>query len=173
MEHNVHQNLTFHRYLDTNGDGTGTKNAIGDYSSAEEIFYLQPPTGIVYRVARILVGIEDAALDWDFYGGMTALTNGVVLRISDDSGVITDLTDGVPVKKNANWGENCFDAELKEAPGAGNDFFQARWSYWKSGQVLRLEGTANERIEAVLNDSFTGLVNHTFKVEGEIESTRT
>ena len=30
----------FFRYLDTNGNGTGTENAIGNYSGAEEIFYI-------------------------------------------------------------------------------------------------------------------------------------
>lgn len=173
MENNTHQNLTLHRYLDTNGDGTGTKNAIGDYSSAEEIFYIQPPTGIVYRLSRMLVGIEDALINWGFYGGLAALTEGIVVRVSNDSGVITDLTDAMPIKKNAQWGENCFDADLKAAPGAGNDFFQVRWSFFWSGQILRLDGDKNERLEVVLNDSFVGIVDHTFKVDGEIENTRT
>ena len=49
------------RYLDTVGDGSGEKNANGDYSIAEEIFFLQPPPGRVYRITRLIVSIMDTS----------------------------------------------------------------------------------------------------------------
>ena len=33
------------QFLDTNGNGTGTVDATGDYSAGEEIFYISPPAG--------------------------------------------------------------------------------------------------------------------------------
>ena len=49
------------RFLDTNGNGTGTKNANGNYSGAAEIFYIQPPAGSRYQINRLIVEVEDAA----------------------------------------------------------------------------------------------------------------
>ena len=51
------------RYLDTNGDGTGTKTAVGEYHDAgdgQEIFYIQPPAGTIYRISRMIPFVEDA-----------------------------------------------------------------------------------------------------------------
>jgi len=44
-----------YRYLDTNGDGTGTQNANGDYSGASEIFYIQPGPSEIIRLERMLI----------------------------------------------------------------------------------------------------------------------
>ena len=163
------QRTTLHRYLDTVGDGSGTKNANGNYSGAEEIFFIEPPAATIYRITRLIVTIEDGnGMTWDGYGNLAALTNGIEVQTKGDSGVIVDLTDNVPVKYNVMWGANCYDAELKST-GAGNDFFQVRWTFAKAGQVLRLDGDTNDRLEVVFNDSFVGLVSHYFKVDGYIE----
>jgi len=164
------QRTLLSRFLDTNGDDTGTKNANGDYSGAEEIFYIQPGAAQVFRLARMIVSIEDtsgmAARD---YGNITnGLTNGVQVRNQNDSGTLVDLTDGLPVQDNSSWGQFCYDVDLKTW-STGNELLVVRWTFSKFGQFVRLNGANNERLEVVLNDNLSGLVRHYFLVQGYIE----
>lgn len=155
------------RFLDTNGDGTGTKDAIGDYSSAEEIFFYQPPINSLIQISRLVIFMEDATgMRWDRYGSLAGgLTNGIVVRISDDHGVLLDFTDGLPIKTNGHWRRSAFDGTIS-ARGGGNDVFASRWSFFKSGEPVTLRcNHLHQRIEVVLNDNFTGLVSQTFQAQ--------
>ncbi len=100
------------------------------------------------------------------YGNLgAALTNGITVRLQDSGGTVLDLTDGLPVKTNAGWGQLCYDVDLKSW-GAGNELLLVRWTFERAGQPLRLEGEDSGRLEVVLNDDFTGLLAHTFQVQG-------
>jgi len=157
------------RHLDTNGDGTGLIDATGDYSAAEEIFYIQPPAGSVYRIARMLVHVEDSGtIDSGKYGNGIVLTNGITVRSKDDTGVIVDYCGGHPIIVNQHWAMMCYDV-TRSNYGAGNEHLNARWTFSKSGQFMRLVGDNNERLEIVFNDDFTGLVAHHFTIQGYIE----
>lgn len=158
------------RYLDTNGDGSGSRDATGNYSVTPEIFYIQPPSSQVYRIHRMIPSLVDAnGLIADEYGNLGApLTNGIQVRIQDDSGTLIDLTDTLPVQTNGDWAHLCHDVNLFDW-GSGNDHVTARWTFANSGTELRLIGANNERLEVVLNDDFTGLLEHEFRVEGYIE----
>lgn len=158
------------RHLDTNGDGTGTIVANGNYSGAAEIFYIQPGAGEIYRLQRMIVSLEDTnGFSAQEYGNLgSALTNGITVRVQNDSGTVYELTDGDPVKTNAKWGAFCYDVDLKTW-GAGDEFLLVRWTFSRTGQPMRLVGDNNERLEVVLNDDFSGLVDQTFIVQGYIE----
>lgn len=155
------------RFLDTNGDGTGDVNANGNYSGAEEIFYIQPPPGEVFYIYRMMVAIRDSGgIRFEEYGNIaTGLTNGVSIRVQDDSGTKLSLTDAVPILNNAAWGYHSYDVSIASA-GSGDDFVSVRWTFARSGQVIRLDGDLNQRFEVVLNDNLTGLIEHRFKVNG-------
>lgn len=172
----------FTRHLDTDGDGTGTKNAIGDYSSTEEIFYIQPSSTQVFRITRMMVLVrgDKNSFYTDSYGSRTSLTNGIVVRTHDDSGILINLTDNVPVKTNGNWGRFCYDSEVYPANTGNTDtYLRVRWTFEKSGYPIRLDGSNNERLEVVLNDDFSlnsggsnsELVEHYFVAQGYIENT--
>ena len=156
-----------YQYLDTVGDGSGSDNANGDYSLAEEIFFIQPPSNDKYEIARLIITIEDSAgMQAEEYGNLGAeLTTGVQLRIQDDSGTISDITNGIKIKDNAHWGSLCFDVDVKTW-GAGKEVFLARLTFKASGQPIILNGENNERLEVVLNDNLTGLIGHHFQVQG-------
>jgi hypothetical protein len=163
-------NTLFSRFADTNGNGTGTKNANGDYSSSAEVFYLQPPAGVAYRVHRMIVSLEDTTgMTAQEYGNLAAaLGNGVEIMVKDDSGTVADLTDGIPVKTNAQWGRMCYDVDVKTW-GQGDELLVARWTFAKSGAAIVLNGNHNGRIEVLLNDDLRGLISHYFLVQGNIE----
>jgi len=147
-------------------DGSGTSTMETPFR-----FYAEAQAGQILRIARLLVHIEDATV-WSAanYGNLAAaLTVGITVHTEDSSGAtIIDLTNGDPVKSNADWGKFCYDVSYV-AFGAGNDFLQARWTFTKSGQYIRLDGDTGDNLAVVLNDNFSGLVTHKFLVQGYVE----
>ena len=170
-----------YRVLDINGDGTGNNNANGNYSGAgnEEIFYIQPPAGQIFRIERMLIYIRVKKGDFkfDLYGKDQTLSAGITVRTQNDVGTITDYTNGIPIKKFGGWMRVCFDV----VPAGGDlnvDFGDdaiagARWTFSKGGYPLRLVGDNNERLEVILNDNFSGkeIDEHYFMIQGYIEYT--
>jgi hypothetical protein len=163
LDPSTRQNLMVSRMLDTTGDGTGSKIAIDTQISG--LFLCQPPAGQVFNVERMIIHVQDATLLAAGYGGLSALSNGIEVKIVNDSGVLVDLTDDTPVKSLAHWGRYCYDSQILGF-GAGDDFFSARWTFGKAGQPIQLDGDSNERIEVSINDDLTGLVDHTFLIQG-------
>jgi hypothetical protein len=170
--HVLHRNsggLILNRYLDANGDGTGNKSFVGDYSLAQEIAYIQPGADEVFYLARMIVSIQDgvgfAAAKYGAING--GLSNGIQIRVIDDTGVLVDLTDGVPILNNASWAGFCYDADVK-AWGVGDEFLPVRWTFSKSGAPIKLIGANNARLEVLMDDDLTDLVAHRFLVQGTI-----
>lgn len=158
------------QYLDTVGDGTGTKNANGDYSSGATQFYIAPGAGVVYDINRMIVTIQDGSgFRAERYGSFgAALTNGIRIEKQDNIGTtLLELDGGINVKSNGDWGRLCYDADLKSW-GAGNEFLNVRWTFTKAGGPLRLTGDDNDRLTVILNDDLTGLVEHYFMAQGVI-----
>jgi hypothetical protein len=168
------QNLNLYRYLDTSGTGIGAKNANLDFDAVPLNYKIAPPAGTIYRIARMIVTVEDTsgfqAQEYGNTGG--ALANGIQVRIHNGSSTVLDLTDGIPITKNAEWGSTCYDVDLKTW-GAGNEFLVARWTFTKAGEYLRLDGDASEELQLVLTDDMTGLIGHYFFVQGYEESSAT
>lgn len=159
------------RFLDTNGDGTGTTNANGNYSVTPEEFYIQPGEGYYYDIARMIVEIQDtsgmSAVDYGNIAG--GLANGVSVQVVRGATTLRDLTPD-PIKSNAEWASYCYDADLKTW-STGNEFLAVRWTFAKSGKPLYLSGDHSDRLVVTLNDDLTGLVEHKFLVQGTQEST--
>jgi hypothetical protein len=166
-----------YRYLDTDGDGTGTNNANGDYravpdGTGEEIFFIQPAPGEIFRIERMIVSVRDSAgFRADKYGDISGgLSTGIEIRVQSDGGTIVSLTNGINIKTNGDWAGVCYDANLYKE-GSGDDYLAVRWTFSRAGYPLRLVGDDNERLEIVLNDNLSGLVHHYFQVQGYIEGT--
>ena len=134
-------------------------------------FYIQPPADKIYYIQRMIVSIEDTAgMDADKYGNGITLTNGIQLLVEDDEGLLYSLTDiHHPILTNGHWAHYCFDADVKTW-GSGNEHLVVRWTFAKHGDTINLRGWRGEKLIIRVNDTFTGLVNHHFLVEG-LEST--
>ena len=151
----------------------GSADANLDYSGGGlglTKFYLAPAPGEVYRIARMLVFVEDTKIIAAQYGNISGgLAVGVKLTVEDSIGtVLNDFMDGGAVNNSAEWAEYCYDAELK-AWGTGNEFLTVRWTFTKGGVYIRLVGDDDERLVITLNDDLTGLDSHEFIVQGYIE----
>lgn len=156
----------FMRYADTNGDGSGSKQVTGNYSLAEEEFFIAPPAGQIFQIHRLMVLIQDAgAFRADQYGGLgTALGTGIaVQKRSGAATVLADYTDGIPIKTNGAWSRLSYDVAFFTF-GAGDNYLACRWTFAKAGQPVQL--SPGQRLSIVLNDSFVGLVEHTFNFQG-------
>ena len=168
-----------YRHLDTNGDGTGDKSAIGDYSSTPGIYYIQPGPNEIFRISRMMVLLSGKAtsMKTDTYGSVPALTNGVVVRVQNDSGTIIELTDGVPLKTNGCWGRVAFDSVLYDSTSDSDSYLRVRWTFEKGGYPIRLDGSKNERLEVYLSDDMTdggstdAMQKQYFFAHGYIENT--
>lgn len=155
-----------YKFLDTNGDGSGTTNANGNYAAAATDFYIKPGPGDRFIINRLIVHIEDTnGMDVGAYGNAITLTNGIVIQMFKGSNVVTDLTSGDAIITNGDWGKFCYDISL-QSWGTGNDFVQVRWTFSKSGRPIDLKGWEDEKLVITLNDSFVGLLGHYFQVQG-------
>lgn len=157
-------------YLTDNGSVSGNRIAIGNYSDAgdgETIFYRQPPKGEIWLISRMLIQIKDTGvIKPEEYGSGLVLTNGVQVRVQDDDRTVLDLTDTLKVKSNTEWAKVCFDDRPDAYGGSNSGFVSIRWSFYKGGEPIELNGDMNERLEVPLNDDFRGLVSHTFYIHG-------
>lgn len=159
-----------YRFLDTTGDGTGTKNANVDGSSTAVLFKYTPETKDRTNIHRMIVHIEDTApFSADEYGNLgAALTNGILVQIRKqaDDAVVLDLCDSVPVKTNSQWSRMCYDSST-DSYGSGNDNVKVRWTFTKSGNPLYIQD--DEYFCVIVQDNLTGLVEHYFMVQGEVQ----
>lgn len=154
----------FTRFLDTNGDGSGTKNANVDGSGTPQVFKIVPTRSIA--IARMIVHIEDAgAIAGGNYGAVAALANGVEVGIYtvDGDALVTDLLDGLDVQTNAQWARFCYDVS-NITFASGNNYVNVRWTFAKSGAAVNV--TPDKYFAVTVNDNLTGLVDHTFIVQG-------
>ena len=166
-----------YRFLDTVGDGSGTVNAVGNYAT-DTIFMIKPFTSSVnqhvrseiFNVQKLVVVIEDVgAVLPDLYAALTALTNGIRIRVSNKDGEYVDLLDGVAVKRHSDFARLA-GVSIKETAGGTNNFVFVEIDLAAAsadGTGLRLDGDNEDRLEVVLKDNFTGLVSHYFVAHGE------
>lgn len=160
--------VPFSRYLDTNGDGTGSKNAIGDYSSSATRFYLRPAAGQIFRVCHLITSLCDVGAFTDgAYGNGITLSNGIFIRMADGDDVVSyDLTDGLPILYSSHWGRYAAKIDTYNY-GASNEHLLVDIDLLEHyGTPVRLVGDNGDYLEVVLNDNFSGLVEHYFLGKG-------
>jgi hypothetical protein len=165
----------FYRFADTVGDGSGIKDHVGNYTSPTDIL-MAPPAARTFYVERLIVFVEDVGtIDPGKYGTDIVLVNGVTVALKDDKGVILDLTDGKPIMTNAQWGRFCYDMDVMELaeqpgqgppPGRGHSAMVVRWSFFKGGAPLVINGARREYFAITLHDDFSDLVSQTFMLQG-------
>ena len=155
------------RFLDTNGDGTGTKNANGNYASVADEFYFESTEST--QIHRMVIHITDTAgITQIKYGNLAALTNGYTVKVLDaDQVEVLDLCDDVAIKANADLGRYCYDVQLQSwATSPTNESVEARWTFARAGQPLDLP--IGWRLSITFNDDLSGLIEHYFMIQGYV-----
>ncbi len=159
-------NLPLYRFLDLNGDGTGAKDVALNHAAAQTPIFIKPPAGVVYVLSRMMVSIIAAGqVAAAKYGDLSALTNGIEVKLERDGDVLVDFTDGLPVKTNSDWGKLCFDVATSGV-GPGDTYVLARWTFTKAGKPLYLDGDRDDRLVVYQHDNLAGLTEQTYQVQG-------
>lgn len=156
-------------YLDTNGDGTGTTNAIGDYSVTPAVFYFQPGAGETVEAAKLMMHVADkGAFEFDGYGSLAAgvVTNGVEITFYRLGQLALKLTNGEPIIANHAYSHLNTDYILSTYTSN----YQASTVSFDAASFngpLVMHGDLQDQLRVELNDNFTGLDSHQFILYGK------
>lgn len=160
----------FEHYLDTNGDGTGVFNAIGDYSAAVTDFYYAPPVGVTVDIAKLIIHVADkTAFSFDGYGGLPAGTvvNGIEILVERLGVTVLHLTNGVPVKTNASLAH--LNTDYSKITFASNyEASSVSFDITSFDTPLQMHGDLGDKLIVRLHDPFIGLDDHHFIAYGKI-----
>lgn len=133
--------------------------------AAPLIYEVSPPSDEIWHITRVLISITDnAAMDDAKFGGITALVNGVVLRQNKTVNNTISIW-----RSNQAMIEDMFDIVYSAAAPAGSEGLRGRFSFHKSSVVMRLDGSAGEKLQVLIQDDLTGLTTFKMKAQGHIE----
>jgi hypothetical protein len=166
-----HVENQLYRFLDTVGDGTGTKTANADYSVTAAKFRIKAPVNKHYVLYTMTVHIEDnAALTLLGYGASVGpLSNGIDVYIADaNENDIFNLTDDVKIKSNPQWMRVAGLGVIHNYGGA-SEHLTLSWDFERSGSALVLR--PSQSLVVALNDDFSHLTGHTFFINGHLHDT--
>ena len=120
-----------------------------------------------WDIVRSLFSITDnAAMDTSLFGGIPALTNGVLLRLSD--GYQKNI---FVIRDNSGFAERNYDNTYSSKAPAGFYGFISRRTFGgqdKNGVVLRLNGATDDCLKIIINDDLTDLIKFAAIAQGHV-----
>ncbi len=122
-------------------DGATTDLSVDGSSTEAEYLYTCPDNKIVF-IDEVNILIVDGGISPTKFGGITALTNGVLIQSVDSDGttVLVNFTAEFPIKKNADW-HLLAGSDRETTAAAGDDTEEVSWSLvGESGPLLLTEG---------------------------------
>lgn len=135
---------------------SGTPNLHVDGSVTPQIAKIRPPIGANWDVVRLMFHMQSTtAMDAATFGGIPALTNGIVLRRKN--GAWKNLFN---VKTNGEFGERAYDIGYDDKAPAGEFGFRCRRTFGgqsKNGVVVKLYGADSDELQVIIRDDLTGL----------------
>jgi len=161
------------RHLDTVGDGSGLKDAVGDYSTTPTTFRIENYNSDMFMVLRTFDMYIQGAGDFlpGNYGGVPELTNGISISVNRDS-MVVDLTNGQPIIHTCCLSRLFHEVQynLNSSWEPGDPLIEENWisATWR---FLRRHGTGvvlhtGDSFEVRVSDDLTGLTAHRFMVYG-------
>ena len=156
-----------YRYLDTAGDGSGSKHANVDGTFTPVPFKLTCPLGQKYDLQRMMVYVVDKGkFKPDRYGVDRVLNIGITCEVQDPVGVqIIDMFDDIPVRVNPDWACICYDVDITDGTASQNNSLAARWTFAETGRRMAIQN--GESLVVTIRDDLTALTDHRFFVQGE------
>lgn len=163
--------ITVDTPLDRAWDGThphGLTDMAVDGSTTPQIFHVTLSSSIAIHVTRIIVHIEDnSAMDDGKFGALSALTNGVVVRVYR---VATGKYETIiNAKTNGEWAQRAYDVSYADNAPSGTYGFRVRRAFGgedKAGSAILLE--PGDAFQVVVQDDLTDLLGFGLAVQGHI-----
>lgn len=122
-----------------------------------------------WDITRMLITINDAtAMDDGKFGGVNALTNGIVIRVENS------YTKNIfNAKTNGDLASHMYDVQYIDATlGPGGQYaLRGRRSFSgqdKNGVVIRLNANTDDAFKVVVQDDLTGLTKFHIIIQGHI-----
>lgn len=137
----------------------GTDNIAVDGSSTSKVYRVSPlymSNSVSWDITNLIFHIEDdsAMDDWKF-GGLNALTKGIVLRKKDG-----DYQHIFNAKSNGQIIDHCQSAAYSSKTGGGGYGFRALKTFGgqaNSGVVIRLSAQTEDELQIIVQDDLTAL----------------
>lgn len=153
-----------HQFLDVNGDETGATNFNGNYSVTPITAFIQPPAGEVYVITHLLIAVTDNLVDVDGYGNIGPLSNGYDIQVvSSADDVIVNLNGALKINSHLDLSTRYYHTRYIST-GTGSNSMVHNINFEEDGQPVILKN--QQKLRIVLNDDFTGLVDHSFYANG-------
>lgn len=153
-------------------NSAGVSNAVTDASLTTHTFFVGPSAGEEYHIERLIVSYGDTT-GWraDGYAGATpSLPSGIEIYVVDgEESPKVNLTASSPIVNNVGWGKQCYDFNYQNF-GVGNDFGQVRWSFFKAGDALRLNGDAGDRFVIYHREDMSFMDTNFYTVQGSVHT---
>jgi hypothetical protein len=147
--------------------GVFQRNMNVDGSITPQIFSVTAREGITGDIAALSMTFRDTvAMDFDTFGGIPELINGVVLRVNNGDGTYRNLYN---FKSNGDIIQMAQTHDFTMNNGGGIRGFNAHITFGgpeNHGVVIRLNYVLNESIELVVQDDLTGLTVMDWIVQG-------
>lgn len=125
------------------------------------------PYDVGIDITLLIFHIEDnVAMDTGKFGGITALTRGIVLRKNNNDGTYVNYWN---IKKNGGFSAIAYELEYDTKAPAGLYAIRCRLSYGgqdQYGVVIRLD--PGQSIELLIQDDLTDLSEFDATIEGHI-----
>ncbi len=133
-------------------------------STAIKAYILAPPSGY-FDLQEIRISMLDSSpMDDALFGGITALTNGLLIRRVDGT-----VKNKALVVNNLGFKEFGFDVSYSDKAPAGKYGLLAKKNYKAvNGVVIRLSGTSGDEMQAWLRDDFTDLDQLSIIISGHV-----
>jgi len=141
-------------------------NVVGT-PEAPVAFQVAPTAVQLGDMVRLILTMTDTVdMDFTTFGGLPALTYGIVLRVHTPGGNHRQIQN---FKSNGDIARYAYDTEYFDNKGGGVRGFHARLTFGgqsKHGAVIRLDGSLGEHLEILVQDDLTGLVDMDWMAQG-------
>lgn len=131
------------------------------------VFRLAPIAGVKWDVTRIIGSMTHSAAPNDgLFGGIDALTRGIVVRKSD--GIHHTIFNA---KTNGEMKERMYDVQYASAPPTGLEGTSFRRTFAgqdKNGVTIRLDGDLGESLEIIIQDDLSTLASFRVVAQGHL-----
>lgn len=138
-----------------------------DGSTNTVIFKIQPPAGATWDITRINIVITDnSPMDDGRFGGISQLTNGLVLRVTDSYYKNLWL-----VSNNSGFKEYGSSLTYASRAPAGQYGLIATKTFAGqpfNGVVLRLNGDTGDQLQLIVQDDLTALTKMSCVAQGHL-----
>jgi hypothetical protein len=128
------------------------------------IYQIAPPAGAIWQITRLLISIADnTSMDDGTFGGITALTNGVLLR-----GNAATVRNATLWKNNGDIALDMYDVTYTAKAPAGENGLRGRWTFTKGEFIVELDGDQGDAIEFLIQDDLTALTSFKVRAQGRL-----